>query len=183
MNSKSNTKQLLLVFTFFLLFGSCKEKLITEDIDLEDQDMIAATQLADEYLNASKGRQGAEKSVTVLKFKNDKLYYATTTDDVTSYTEVGMETITASAKPGEYVFWYSGGGVSDLDGIEFDESSQLKLVDAPEEINADKMWVIAIPEDFDEEDGMLKYDIVYNFKGNDGPPIRLDPKIKITDAD
>ncbi|MEP1096402.1 MAG: hypothetical protein ABJG78_14895 [Cyclobacteriaceae bacterium] len=183
MKYQLHLKQFLPFLAFLLLFGSCKEEHISEEIDLVDEDMIAATKLADEYLNASKGRQGSEKAVTVLKFKDDKLYYATTADDVTSYTEVNEETITASAKPGGYVFWYCGGGLSDLDGIEFDESSQLKLVDAPEEINADKMWVIAIPEDFDEEDGMLKYDIVYNFKGNDGPPIRLDPKIKITEAD
>jgi len=173
------SKQLLLSSAFLLLFVSCQEDAVENEIDLSDEDMIAAIQLADEYLSASKGRANSEKAVTVLKFIKDKLFYATTTDGVTSYTEVTQETITASSVPGGYVFWYSGGGVSDLAGIEFDKESQLKLVEAPEEIKADKMWVISIPEEFDEEEGMLKYDIIYNFKGNNGLPIRLDPKIKI----
>ena len=71
------------------------------------------------------------------------------------------------------------------------------LDDLPDEINRDKMWVIAIPdkdrdddddgdgdgdddgEDDDDDPMYLKYDIIYDHKGNDGPPIRLDPKIQL----
>lgn len=43
------------------------------------------------------------------------------------------------------------------------------------------MWVIKIAEEDIDDDGFLKYDILYRVKTNGevGPLIRLDPKIKI----
>ena len=178
MRTNTYTRFLLPIFAI-ALFISCQEEHVSEEIDLLDVDMIAATKLADEYMNASRARYNSERSITVVRFENGKLIFGTNTDDYKGYQEVSEESITATVEPGEYIFWYSGGGLSELDQIEFDEDSQLRLVESPEEINDDKMWVISIPEDFDEEDGMLKYDIVYQYKGNDGPPIRLDPKIKV----
>ncbi|MEQ9403887.1 MAG: hypothetical protein RIM99_09895 [Cyclobacteriaceae bacterium] len=171
-------RHLLFAFSLVVLVISCQEDSTNEEITLTDEDMIAATRLAEDYLSIN-GRGDYEKAITVLKYKDDKLYYATNTDDIDGYQEVTEQTVTAIVEPGEHVFWYSGGGVTDLDGIEFDPFSQGQLVNEPEEINADKMWVIAVPEDLEDED-LYKYDIIYQFKGNDGAPIRLDPKIKIT---
>ncbi len=175
-NYQQLSKQSFFAFAFLLLTLSCQEDPLDDEVNV-DEDMLAATKLADEYLSSSSGRNGSEKAITVLKFKDGKLLYATNTDDNKGYQEVTEETITATVEPGEYVFWYSGGGVTDLDDIDFEDPTQL-----PDEINPDKMWVIAVPEDIDDDDEVyLKYDIVYQHKGNNGAPIRLDPKIKIQD--
>lgn len=174
-NYQLRLKQLLLTSFFLLITISCHDNTVTEELNLVDADMIAATKLAEEYLSSSKGRNGSEKSITVLKFKDGKLLYSTNTDDNKSYQDVTEETITATVEPGEHIFWYSGGGVTDLEGVDFEDETQL-----PEEINPDKMWIITVPEDV-EEGTLFKYDIVYQFKGNSGPPIVLDPKIKIQD--
>lgn len=171
-----------LIFTSF----SCQESLVNEDIDLLDKDMTTAIQLADEYLKATNAREGSGKCVTVLKYQDGKLLYASNTDSNGGYEEVNEETVTASVTEGEYVFWFSGGGLTDLDGIEFDSLSQDELNELPEEINPDKMWVISIPEDAalietnDENISYLKYDILYQHTDNDGEVIRLDPKIQVT---
>ncbi|MCP4456877.1 MAG: hypothetical protein GY816_02450 [Cytophagales bacterium] len=175
------SSQLLILFTFLFTI-SCQEDSLNKEIDMADEDMIKATELAETYLNSSNARVGwdTEKAITVLKFKDDKLLYATNTDHHIGYREVTEETITAYVDPGEFIFWYSGGGISDLDGIEFDDDSQFLLDGLPEEINVDLMWVIHIPEDIGEDDNInLKYDIIYQFKGNVGLPIKLDPKIKV----
>ena len=173
-----HSKQLLLIFTFLLLIVACQEDPVNEEMDLADEDMIAATKLAEDYLNSPRGHHNTETSITVLKFIDGKLFYDTNTDYYWGYREVTEETVTAYVEPGEHVFWYSGGGVSDLDGIEFDAASQQQLDDSPEEINEDMMWVIMIPENIGNNVD-LKYDIIYQFNGNNGPPIRLDPKIKV----
>lgn len=177
-NDQFKLRQFLFL-TITIMLIACQEDSVKEETDLLDKDMIDANRLADEYLTSTVGRASAERSITVMKFIDGKLYFGTNTDDVHGYEEITEETITAYVEPGEYIFWYSGGGLSDLDGIVFDEESMLQLVDAPDEVNADKMWVVSIPEDFEEEDGILKYDIIYQYKGHEGAPIRLDPKIKV----
>lgn len=183
MNSQIRLKSISFLFAFLFLNIACQEIPVNEEIDQADEDMITANQLAKGYLNTTGARIGSEISLTVLKFQEGKLLFGTDSDIFSGYEEINEETVTATVERGEYVFWYGGGGLSDLDGIVFDEESQLQLVDAPEEIFSGKMWVLTIPEDFDEEDGILKYDIVYDFPGNSGPPIRLDPKLKIQDAE
>lgn len=170
-----------LLLSFFLLFISmaCQEDSILEtEIEETDLDMQAAILMADQYLNSVRGKSDkSEKSITVLKYYKDKLYFATNTDDIKGYQELTETSVTAIVEPGEFIFWYSGGGVTDLDGIEFDPTSQDDLDEFPEEINADKMWKIQVPADGDLS--MYKYDILYDYKGNSGAPIRLDPKIRI----
>ncbi|MDH5610807.1 MAG: hypothetical protein OEY56_15125 [Cyclobacteriaceae bacterium] len=175
-------KQLLLFFSFVVLSLACQEDVANEELDLIDKDMVQATELADSYLASSQARRKSDKSITILKYMDGKLWFATNTDKKRGYQEVTEETVTAYVNPGEHVFWFSGGGVSDLEGIEFDAASQYQLVNSPEEINPDKMWVIMIPEDREiDADGFLKYDIIYQIQGNEGePPIRLDPKLKVS---
>lgn len=162
---------------------ACQDNTLSEDIDLVDEDMVAATELAEAYVGSTRGSLATDLSVTVLKFQDGKLLFGTDSDIFNGYEEITEETITATVEPGELIFWFCGGGLSDLDGIEFDETSMLQLVDAPSEIYDGKMWVLTIPEDSIGEDGILKYDIVYQYKGNSGPPIRLDPKIKVHPQD
>ena len=172
-------KQLLLLFALLIISIACQEESLVQKEEI-DEDMLLATQLADEYLNKTNARTESESSITVLKYENGKLLYNTNTDTIEDYQEITEETVTAFVTNGEHVFWYSGGGVSDLDGIEFDPSSQEQLSSMPEECNPDQMWVISIPEDRKvNTEGYLKYDIIYQFEGHDGNPIRLDPKIKI----
>ncbi len=174
-------KHLPFFLAFLFVFISCQEDPIQQEIDPLDEDMILATELAEEYLNSLTGRSNSDKSITVLKYKDGKLLYYTNTDGGGGYKEVTEETVTATVHPGEYVFWFSGGGVTDLDGIDFEDASQI-----PDEINPDMMWVIEVPDEYEiEDDGeedsyYFKYDIVYQYKGNEGTPIRLDPKLKVT---
>ena len=167
---------LLALFLFCTL--ACQDQVDPTDSDVIDEDMIEATRLADEYLTNTAGKSGADRSITVLKYKSGKLYYHTNNGYTQGYEEVDESTVTATVAAGDYVFWYSGGGVTDLDGIEFDAASQQQLNSNPEEINYDKMWVIPTPENA-APGTILKYDIVYDYKGNDGPIVRLDPKIQI----
>jgi len=147
--------------------------------------MVIATEMAEDYLNSKGGRAPeSEKSITVLKYKDGKLLYHTNRDDNKGYEEVTETTVTAYASPGEYVFWFSGGGVSDLDEIDFDEVSDELIGELLEEVNPDHMWVVQVPEDLDPEVEHFKYDIVYKYKnkGAESPLIRLDPKIRVTQS-
>ena len=179
---KTSTLRNITLFTLGLSVSiSCQEDQLAED--QVDQDMDLAVSMADEYLNSKKGRSGnSEKSITVLKWKDGVLLYDTNTDEINGYRVVKETTITAYAEPGEFIFWYSGGGVSDLEEIDFDEMSEQYLRDMPEEINADHMWVTQVPEDIDEDVEYLKYDVVYRYKekGMESEIIRLDPKIRVT---
>lgn len=182
MKYKLPPKQIVLAFSILFFFGACQELPENGEIELEDEDMIAATELANEYLGTTRGNFNGDLSVTVIKLEDGILKFGTDSDAINDYQEITEETITATVVPGEYVFWFCGGGLSDLGGIEFDESSMLQLVDAPSEIYDGKMWVLTIPEDI-PEDGILKYDIVYQYPGNPGPPIILDPKLKLQPKD
>ena len=175
-------KPLSLSILFLVVFISCKEdEAAAETID---QDMEMAIDLANQFLNSESGRGSAEKAITVLKFKDGKLLFDTNTDTTTGYQEVVETTITATACPGEYIFWFSGGGVSDLEEIDFDQAAEDFLGDIPNEINADLMWVVQVPEEVDTTVTHLKYDIVYQYKDRDEKSdyIRLDPKIRVTQA-
>ena len=103
--------------------------------------------------------------------------FSTKDDDIRGYDGVDEQTVTAEVEPGDLVFWYRGGGLSDLDGLEFEEPSS-----DPDEINDDLMWVMEVPEIELEDDEVvfLKYDILYTYRGYSGPAIRLDPKLKVT---
>ncbi|MEO9872781.1 hypothetical protein [Ekhidna sp.] len=174
-------KLLVLAITFSFITFACQEGNLAEDeLDQLDEDMLAAVEFADDYLTSTNGRiNSVEKSVTVFKYENGQLLFKTAGDTTAGYKPVTEETVTAEAEPGDYLFWYSGGGVTDLEGIDFDAASEAALHDLPDEINPDKMWVIQVPEDIEEGTEYLKYDIVYDFEGNAGPIIRLDPKITI----
>lgn len=161
------------------LFLSCSDDSSNINIDSIDSDMIAATLLADEVVHSMSGRSYTARSVTVLRYKDGKLTFSTNSDEIKGYSEVLEESITATVEAGDYIFWYCGAGLSELAGIEFDASSMRRLVDGPIELKESKMWMLKVPEDVKEEDGLLKYDIVYSFKGGD--LIVLDPKIKIAD--
>ncbi len=151
--------------------------------------MIAAEKLVDEYFEqlavehpeARRGRDwGSDRAITVLRYSKGKLYFATNTDQVRGYREVNEETVTAFVDPGEYIFWYCGGGLSELVEIEFDQPSQAILVDFPEEIKVNKLWAVTVVPDDDMSGEQLKYDIIYQIRKNrGGDPIRLDPKIEI----
>lgn len=169
------------LLSFSLVFFACqKDDVIEEDPNL-DEDMITAINLVDDYLNQTQGRTESEEvSVTVFKYYDGKLWYQTYLDGVLEYKEVNEQTITAVASPGEYIFWYGGTGLQDLDGIDFDEPSEASLNGDPDEIYQDRLWAVQVPLNIDENTEYLKYDIVYQFDGNSGPVIRLDPKVRIT---
>ncbi|GAB4233619.1 MAG: hypothetical protein Tsb0034_06920 [Ekhidna sp.] len=180
MNDLINRIALLVVFFSVIVFA-CQEEEMTAEIPF-DEDMELALELADDYLTKKGGRASkSEKSITVLKFKDGVLLYDTNRDTVKHYQEVTEMTVTAHAKPGEYVFWFAGGGVSDLQEIDFDDVSDEILKELLEEINADHMWVVQVPEDLDHSIEYFKYDIVYQYKAKNtkSPYIRLDPKIRV----
>ncbi|MEM7297347.1 MAG: hypothetical protein AAF391_03675 [Bacteroidota bacterium] len=174
-------KQLSLVIIF--LFVACQDDSINiEPIEELDEDMLAATDLADDYLTSLGGRAAkAERSITVLKFKNGQLLYDTNRDTISGYHEVEETTITAYATPGEYIFWFAGGGVADLEEIDFDPAGDSVVGDFLDEINADHMWVVQVPNDVDPGVTEIKYDIVYQYNDGDSYSdyIRLDPKIRL----
>lgn len=181
------TKPTKLVTLLILLFVAiaCQDDQFEKEIDLEDEDMIAAIEMAEDYLNSTNARSNGkvEKSITVLKYKDGVLYYNTNTDDIPEYQVIEETSITAYAEPGEYVFWYSGGGVTDLGEIDFDETAEEFLENLPNEVKDGHMWAIQVPERAEGQDENvihLKYDIVYETNNSSGP-IRLDPKVEIID--
>ncbi|WP_420576990.1 hypothetical protein [Ekhidna sp.] len=160
-----------------LLFVACQDEVIEENSI--DEDMIAATALANDYLETVKGRfEDSDKAITVLKHKDGKLLFDTNTDDFKGYQEVVETSITAIVNPGDYIFWFAGGGLSEVDSIEFDEASEAYLGDLPEDFVPHKMWVIRVPLLTDQNQTSLKYDIVYVAREN-GIRVRLDPKITV----
>lgn len=177
--NRIHLRQFVAIFIFFLVLIACQEEVMIEEIVQPDEDIATATALANEFLRDAGARSDAKKSIVVLKYKKGKLLYATTRDNYKSYQELEEHSVTALAGPGDYVFWYSGGGITDLEGVEFDSQSQVFLDNLPDEINADKMWVIQVPSSYDTSHEFLKYDIVYDYKGNKGAPVRLDPKLQI----
>lgn len=180
----STLKQTLSAFLLLFIVFACQDDTTTEvGVNEIDEDMLAANQLANEYLATQGGRaEDIELSVTVLKYLDGQLYYDTNTDTIEGYQVITEETVTATVNPGELVFWYSGNGLSELDGIDFDSSSESFLGDDSDEIYQDVMWKIMLPEQTDPDQKFLKYDIIYQFEGNTGAPIRLDPKIRVQPA-
>lgn len=181
MLKNSTTCKFSLILAFLLIFTiSCEEDIQPQNE--EDPYMEEAIQLADDYIESTgQARRSVRIAITVLQYYEGKLYYATNTDNIRGYREVGEQTITAYVEPGEYMFWFTGAGVTELDGIEFDVVATYKLHNAPEEVNPAKLWLIQVPEDIETNDeDELKYDIIYQYKGNEGnDPIRLDPKLKV----
>jgi len=174
-----------LIVSFSLLFAfACQEDAtselqIEEEAEVMDEDMIAATKLVDDYLGLSRGISSGNNPITVLRYVNGQLMYNTNTDTIDYYQPITETTVTASIEPGQNVFWYSGMGLSDLNEIEFDDASEEVLEDDPEEVYEDVMWTVILPDEPDTTQQFLKYDIIYQFEGNTGAPIRLDPKLKI----
>ena len=166
-------RQLALVSIF--LFVACQDEVINKS--QVDEDMIAAVSLAEDYLQTVKGRfEDSDKAITVLKYKDGKLLFDTNTDDFKGYQEVVETSVTAIVDPGDYIFWFAGGGLSEVDSIDFDEASEAYLDDLPEDFVPHKMWVIRVPLSCEQQ--MLKYDIVYVAREN-GIRVRLDPKITV----
>ncbi len=169
-------KTLALIFS--LLFIACQEDTFNENVDSIDEDMINATSLANEYLKSEKGRfEDSDKAITVLKYKNGKLMFDTNTDDHKGYQEVEETSVTANVEPGNYIFWFAGGGLSEVDDIDFDGEAEEILGDLPVDFIPQKMWIIRVPTELDSPQ-MLKYDIVY-VPRESGIQIRLDPKIAV----
>lgn len=163
-----------------VLFLSCQEDSLSTELIKQDQDMLKAESLADQYLSQAtpNGRSSIPSSaVTVLTLQENGLYYITNTDTIGIYNEVREETITAFTNPGDVIFWYAGEGIGDLEGIEFDKASLALLDEAPEEIYPNLMWKVTMPDTIASEGITLKYDILY--KTSDSTEvIRLDPKLK-----
>ncbi len=196
----SKIPRLLVSISALLLFYSCQEN--SESLDLDslnpkvDYEMIQALNLADAYLESitsKNGRTGStDRSVTNLKYHNDNLVYKT--NEITNgYDQIGEQTVSAFVIPGEYIFWHTGGGITDIVGIEFDSYSMQFLESEPIRTSS-QLWMVKIKsleEDYDDdederdenddedEDIHLKYDIIYKTKESGNTPIRLDPKIKI----
>lgn len=167
---------LFLVLLAFVVI-SCQED-VFKTPDSIDEDMITATSLAEEYLTNTRGRfEDSERSITVLKYQDGKLLFSTNTDDVRGYQEVVETSITAIVEPGEFIFWFSGGGLKEVEAIEFDGASQEILEDLPNDFVPEKMWVVQVPDSVQAGEVSLKYDIVYEPRG--GIQVRLDPKIQI----
>jgi hypothetical protein len=173
-----------LILSIVVLFSSCiDEESVPNLDDSNDPDMAKAEKFVDEYMNSQPNARGHKHStvVTVLRYHDGELYYSTNTDDIRGYHVVEEQTITAYVEPGEYMFWVTGQNVTYLDGIEFDILAQYQLgSNYPSDIANSNVWLVQIPEDIEtSEDGHLKYDIIYEYKGNEGHPIRLDPKLKV----
>lgn len=170
--------QRLIALTAIITLIACQEDSMVESPEEGiDHDMIAANELAEDYFQSIGGRfEDSDKSITVLKYKEGKLLFDTNTDDFIGYQEVIETSVTANVNPGEYIFWFSGGGLSEVDSIDFDEASEAYLDDLPDDFVPEKMWVIRVPSDVTNT--TLKYDIVYVTKEN-GIRVRLDPKITV----
>jgi hypothetical protein len=184
MKNLANIKNLFLAIFTALVFTSCIEEGGSPIIDdTDDPYMAKAEDFVDDYMTTQPSARGGKHrtSVTVLQYQDGELYYATNTDDIKGYHPVEEQTITAYVEPGEYMFWVTGKDVTYLDGIEFDVVAQNQMgPNHPADIANSKVWLVQIPEDIETtEDGHLKYDIIYEYKGNEGNPIRLDPKLKI----
>lgn len=147
--------------------------------DLIDSDMDIAILLADEHQILENGRRDSKRrAITVFRYSKGIVYFDTNTDDHEGYQALKETSVTAIVHPGEYIYWYSGGGITDLEDVEFDSDSESYLEGLPEEFKPDRMWVLKIPENYDLTHEHLKYDIVYESKDSEGY-IRLDPKIQI----
>tara|TARA_Y100000310_G_scaffold266459_1_gene277958 strand:- start:1107 stop:1730 length:624 start_codon:yes stop_codon:yes gene_type:complete len=170
---------------------SCSDNDVPTVVDEIDEDMETAAGLADLYIadnfnfTATAGRKGVDeidnidKSITVLKLKRGQLMYKTNTDTLKGYYPVTETTVTASVEPGELIFWFAGAGISTLDSIDFDSHAVEFLDELPTRLQEYSMWVVKVPENYDPEHNVLKYDIVYEIRGQAGVKIRLDPKIVV----
>jgi hypothetical protein len=175
---KNLIKSTLVILLGLFVIISCQESSVEAEIDQLDKDMVEANQLVDEYFASSGGRlANFDVSITVLRYEDGQLLYATANDGVSGYNVVEETTVTNIVEGGDFIFWFAGKGLTDLEGIVFDEASQNELDDFPFQVNFKSMWAIQLPSDISTEE--LKYDIIYQFVGNDGAPIRLDPKIQL----
>ncbi len=169
-----------LVIVFVLVLIACQEDTLMEDVERIDEDMIAATFLADGYFKDIRANTStSNRAITVLRYENGQILFNTNTDDVAEYQVVGETTITAYVEPGETVFWYRGTGINDLEGVDFDPHAEAYLGQGPDEYQPDLMWVLKVPDNYDPNHDQLKYDIVYESEDNQGVIIRLDPKIGV----
>ncbi|MFK7953297.1 MAG: hypothetical protein AB8B73_10670 [Ekhidna sp.] len=175
-----NYRTYLLAAIPFLILFACQENSFTqEDEVLIDTDMDAAILLADEHQISENGRSDSRgRAITVFRCHKGVVYFDTNTDDYRGYQVLEETSVTAIVQPGEYIYWYSGGGITDLENIEFDSESESYLEELPEEFKPNRMWVLEVPENYDLTQDHLKYDIVYESKDNEGY-IRLDPKIQV----
>lgn len=178
---------LLILFVFI---QSCMETEVPSVVDETDVDMETASGLVDLYMNeafrssSTSGRvsdaiDSIDRAITVLKFREGELVYNTNTDTIEGYHPVIETTVTATVKPGSLIFWFAGAGIITLDSIDFDDQAIEFLDDLPSEIRGFNMWVVQVPDNFDPEHNVLKYDIVYESEEQAGVKVRLDPKVKI----
>ncbi|NQZ75020.1 MAG: hypothetical protein HRT61_02765 [Ekhidna sp.] len=202
---KHFTKKIALVLAgISMVIFACQEQELTQQTDVIDQDLTEASSLVDDFLKKEGGRRNQSYSITVFKYMDGEVYFDTNRDDYEGYQVLGEESITAVVDYGEWIFWYSGSGMSELDGVEFDAMAEKFLRVFPEEINFGRLWLLRVPtreevaanqeEDYDTEEGdetddeedsyddkevLLKYDILYQYDGYTGESIRLDPKIRV----
>lgn len=176
-NYRVHLKQLAFTLLSVFIFISCQEHSSSDDVTILDEDMIAATDLANDHLNSIDGRRNISGSVTVFRYIDGELKFATDTDNFATYQSVDEETVTASVEPGGYIFWYAGRGVTNLRGIEFDSDSRDKLNGDAREVLRNRLWYVKVPDNLTDLE--LKYDILYRCIKDRNNTIRLDPKIKI----
>ncbi len=173
-------KYLLATLSLLVLFACQEDSFNKEDETLIDEDMDVAILLADEHQISENGRKDSKgMAITVFRYFKGVVYFDTNTDDYRGYQVLEETSVTAIVQPGEYIYWYSGGGITDLEDIEFDSESESYLEELPEEFKPNRMWVLEVPESYDLAQDYLKYDIVYESRDNEGY-IRLDPKIQVT---
>lgn len=192
--NKMKIRGYLYLLIALLIFNSCSLESEDELEEKQDIDMINATLLVEDFfqkLQKEEGHSSARTSeeissqeycLTVLQYWKGfsgipgKLFFDTNNDHVWFYQEVNEQTVTAEVKPGQYVFWYAGSGLKQVEGIDFDAQAQEILDNLPFEYEQDQMWYLKVPETHDGT--VLKYDIVYQVEG-ENTIIRLDPKLKV----
>lgn len=195
--------RILTLFFLSIQFHSCMESPEITELETIDKEFLEATQVIDDLIESidtstENGRkkkskwEDSKKSITILKYKKGKknkpgeLQFNTNRDKLKGFTPISEETVTAIVKPGELVFWYAGGGIEELVGIEFVPDAQSELGELPEDLDKNHMWYVWIPKD--AKPGELKYDILYRLQEkyrnseSDGP-IRLDPKLHVIKKD
>ena len=190
MKSPNQLIALLFIGAALLVTNSCQEDTVLQEQPEVDDDMATAIQLIDiefpDLLGSDNDRRtkwkDSKRCITVLKYQKGKkgnpgqLMFDTNRDNYEGFQPIDELTVTAVAEPGEYVFWYRGGGLKYLKGIEFEPASEAMLDDLPSDFREDRIWYVQMPELI--PDGTeLKYDILYQLKKSN-EIIRLDPKLR-----
>ena len=193
-----NNRRYLPIPAIFLIvlsvFISCQEyteiNAVNEQLPTLKQEMAAAHDLITTQIvenpsrfpeNARVGGSSIEYVITLVAFDKEagELVYFTRDDEMRDWTPVTEEEITAVVQPNSMICWVRSRGLSALSAIEFDTASNEILgEDNTIELINDLLWLTYVGSHVPENE-TLKYDIVYDRKGDGSGPIRLDPKVQI----